>query len=67
MQHLKLVKSKKQRVNQKPRVKQPKLTPAEQAEAARFEALTRARAAQQAKVRRIANQLQQSHDTRRAA
>lgn len=67
MRHLKLVKSTKRRINKRLSVKLPELTPAERAEMARFEALTKARAAQRAKVRRLANQLLQPHDVRRAA
>lgn len=61
---LKLVKNKKKSTtNQEPKAnrKQSKipsiLTPAEQAEAARFRALTKQRAARQAKVRRIVAKL----------
>ena len=40
----------------------PDLSPAEQAEAARFRALTRKKARLQAKVRRLVNKLKQSDD-----
>ncbi len=43
------------------------LTPAEQAESARFKALTEAKAAQQAKVRLLKSQLKKQDDTARAA
>jgi len=41
----------------------PTLTPAEQAEAARFRAFTKARADRQARVRRIVARLQKTDDT----
>ena len=65
MQKLKLVK--RQNRKRKPIARPLNLTPAEQAEADRFKALTKARAARQAKVRRIKKQMQHQHDSVRAA